>query len=208
VLTLIDLSLLEGRVRIAEPVRRHPHLAEHPGLIPVEQLWSHYPDAGRGSGRLHELGNGVRRQGRVVVEQQDVVGRLRHGGGERATDGGGEPLVALQPEHPLGGQGGYQDLGRAVGRTVVYGNHAEPGMGLAGQGGKRPREPCGPILDHEDDQDAWGGVLHVDPGAGERGGPPRRPRSGPPGSISRAHRGGNLWRAGRGARWPPFQERW
>jgi hypothetical protein len=94
VLALVQLALLQGGVRVAEPVGRAPHLPEHPRLVPVDDLGADDAHAFHGLdafGGLEEAFDGIGRERRVVVHQQEVVGGL---GGRELGRGGKRPRDA------------------------------------------------------------------------------------------------------------------
>jgi len=153
-LSVVEFTLLQRRVREAEPVRGLPDLAEHLGPVPVDHLRPHHADILDPLRRFDQPGDRVGRQQRVVVEEQDVIGGRGQVRCEAAGQRGGEPDVLVQPDDPLGAEGLLEQMGRIVGGTVVDGEHAEPRMGLVGKAEQALREPRGAVLRHQHDKNA------------------------------------------------------
>jgi hypothetical protein len=100
VLPVVQLPLLQGRIRMPEPIGGTADLAEHARMIPVDHLRAdhahalHTPDA---LGGLHHPGHGVLGQRRVVVHQKEVVGGLGGGKLQGRSERAGDPPVLAQP---------------------------------------------------------------------------------------------------------------
>jgi hypothetical protein len=141
---------------VAEPVRAEAHLPQLPLPFPIQDLGTHRPDAGNPFRCLDHPVHRGRGQGHVVVEEEDEI---RLGGGRELqgpSHGAGEPQILVQPEDPAAAQGPLQQVDGAIGRRVVDGQHAQPPMGLAGQGGEGTAQPCGTVPRHEHGEDARG----------------------------------------------------
>ena len=137
VLPLVELAVLQGRVGVAEPVGRAPHLPEDPRLVPVDDLGAddaHALDALDALGGLDEPCDGIGRERGVVVHQQEVVGGL---GGRELGRGGQAPAMprfSRSGHHPLPRPSACRRSSqRPVGGAVVDRDDAQAGVGLRGE---------------------------------------------------------------------------
>src|SRR5918996_5756568 len=160
VLALIDLPLLEGRVRIPEAVARVADLQKDTGSLRVEHLRPDQPDAGDAPGGLDHPGHGIGLQLDVVVHQQREVRLGRRRDRQSTLHRAGESLVPGQAHHSALAQDALEHLQGPVRRSVVDGQHAEARVRLARERRESAAKPSRGVMHHDHCEDAGGGVLH------------------------------------------------
>ena len=163
VLTLVELPLLERRLRVPEPVSAEPDLAEHSGPVPVKDLRADESDVLDPTSRSDHSLHRMRFQGHVVVKKEHEVGLARGRQFEGPADRPGDTVVAIQPKDAAAPKHPLQHVGRSIGRGVVDGQDPDAGVGLAGQRGEDAAEPWGAVPRHENGEDAGMvvGLLHA-----------------------------------------------
>src|SRR5439155_12500407 len=158
-LALIDLLGLQRRVGVTEQLGGPADVAESAGMIPVDDLGPHDPDAlGTGEhGRLHESGDGLGVENGVVMQQQDEI-RL---GGDRMRDGfvetARESEMVVVTQDPTLAEGLEEQLVRAVLGGVIDREDADTRVCLCGERLEALAEPLGRVSDREDDEDRGDG---------------------------------------------------
>ena len=150
--------------------RRHAHLEQAAGVVPVDQLRA--DDAGvRAEGLLDERPDGVGLEGDVVVAEHVERGPLDQLGDQVGR--GAEPGVGDRG----GGRAPGAARGDALGGVVVAGGvddqHGQVGVGLVGEALERLLEPvAGVVGDQHGDHAGAPGAAGTSPGrVGGRAGP-------------------------------------
>ena len=152
-LALVDLAVLQGRVRMPEAVGGTADLAQEPGLVPVNDLGADDADvleALDADRRLDEPRDAVGVHRGVVVGDEEVVGG---GGGRHRREGrlhgAGDTQVLIEGEDTARSERGLEELVRLVGGGVVDGQDTQSWIGLRGERVQALADPARGVVRHE-----------------------------------------------------------
>jgi hypothetical protein len=152
VLPLVHLAVDERRVRVPERVRRATDLAQDARVVPVDHLRAHDADALDALdalGGLEHPGDGIGSERRVVVDDQQVVSRIRHREVDRRADRLGQPRVLGDRQDARRSERLLEQLRRTVVGRHVDRDDRHPRMRLLRERLQTVAQPRDPVADDE-----------------------------------------------------------